>query len=104
MVWHRDCAHHYLCYSSRVLVRPFLPCNLAGCWLRKPFSCSPSNRCNLILIKTNATPEHLDGANGLIQFSMCLSRTFAPAFIRFVSALPRVFSKQTANVVVSLSL
>jgi hypothetical protein len=39
---------------------------------------------NMLLIKENAQSTSLGVANGLVQFSMCLARTFAPVFVRWV--------------------
>ncbi len=40
-------------------------------------------RLSMILVKENApTPDSLGATNGLVQFAMCLTRSFCPAFAR----------------------
>jgi hypothetical protein len=41
-------------------------------------------RLSMILVKQNApTPDSLGATNGLVQFAMCLTRSFCPAFARY---------------------
>lgn len=40
---------------------------------------------SMILVNENApTPESLGATNGLVQFAMCFTRSFCPAFARYV--------------------
>jgi hypothetical protein len=42
-------------------------------------------RLSMILVNENApTPDSLGATNGLVQFAMCLTRSFCPAFARYV--------------------
>lgn len=42
-------------------------------------------RLSMILVNDNApTPDSLGATNGLVQFAMCFTRSFCPAFARYV--------------------
>jgi hypothetical protein len=42
-------------------------------------------RLSMILVNENApTPDSLGATNGLVQFAMCFTRSFCPAFARYV--------------------
>jgi hypothetical protein len=49
----------------------------------------------MLLVKEEAQPQSLGVANGLVQFSMCVARSFAPVFVRWVTYFLGAFRRLT---------